>query len=373
MYLVASNVKNRDANSMFRREQLHGGGLDKCAAYLQRIFGDSLNGARVIDYGCGRGNWALAFLRAGARQVLAIDAADDNVQRLRDYCSSHGIDGIDVVHGDLLRQNITAEKADIVWLYGVMHHVGRPLALLQSLRDMAPGKAAQFYVYGNDAGSLRHFTVDTARQLYPHPNEEAFRVESMPLTRDTRRRARDDLTVAHLDWYGATEFAELLSGAGLEPIAQAEGFEVFQNGRRNQEFQPHEALCRGVPAEGAILWSEPERGYGDDLCVLSAMAREVNFAVTDESARIQVALGLMNTHFSHLSSDMSGAKATLEIFLYLLHALDVHGELEQTEGLAADFVALADAALSDAPRKHLAAASHPSNLARYLCENMIRL
>lgn len=373
MYLVASSENIDYPDTVFRRERLQEGWLDNCAAYLKQYFGDSLKGARVIDYGFGRGNWALAFLRAGAEHVLAIDAEIENVRRLHDYCSSQGIVGIDVVHGDLLRQNIPSETADIVWLYGGLHHVARPMALLQSLRDLAPGKAAQFYVHAYDAGSLRHFTVDAARQLYPRPTEDAFRMECVSLTRDARRRARDDLAAPHIDWYSATDFAELLSGAGLEPVAKAVGFESFAHGRYNQEFQPHEALCRAAPAEGAILWDEPTRDYGADLCVLSAMAREVNFAVTDKSARVQAALGLMNAHFSYLSGDRTGANAVLEIFLHLLHVLDIHGGLEQAEGLAGDFVALAEAALSDAPRGHLAAASHPSNLARHLRENTIRL
>ncbi|MDA1100640.1 MAG: class I SAM-dependent methyltransferase [Proteobacteria bacterium] len=352
---------------------MHDGWLDICASYLQHTFGDSLQGAKVIDYGCGRGDWALAFLRAGAKHVLAVDAAIDNVRRLHDYCQQHEIDGIDIVHGDLLSQNIASDNLDIVWLYRVLHHISRPSALLQALRHLAPGKTAQFYIYGYDAGSLRQFTVDTARQLYPRPNEDAFRLESVPLTRDARRRARNDLTAPHIDWYNAMEFAELLSGAGLEPVAHAPGLDAFIQGHCNQEFQPHQALCRSVPAEGAILWSEPARSYTDDLAVLSAMAREVNFVLTDQPTRMQAALGLMNTHFTHLGSGISCSTAIFELFLYLLHVLDVHGGLEQAEGLAYDFVELAEAALSDTARAHLAAASHPSKLAQTLCNNTIRL
>lgn len=373
MYLVNPSVDNDCANGVFRRERLNDALLDSCASYLQQSFGDSLNGAEVIDYGCGKGIWALAFLRAGARHVLAIDAAIDNVRRMHDFCRRHEISGVDIVHGDLLKQNVASEEADIVWLYAVLHHVARPLALLQTLREMAPGKAAQFYIHGYDAGSLRQFTVDTARQLYPRPDEEAFRLESVPLTRDARCRAQDDLTAPHIDWYSAMQFAELLSGAGLEPVARAPGFETFLHGKGNREFQPHEALCQSVPAVDAVLWSEPARGYVDDLSVLCALAREVNFAVTAQPARIQVALGLMNTHFAHLGDDGSCADTVREVFLYLLHVLDVHGGLSQAEGLAADFVELAEAALLDDPRENLAASCHPSRLARYLLENTIRL
>lgn len=373
MYLVAKTPINDYANAMFRRERLYDGWLDDCAGYLQKTFGDSLNGARVVDYGCGQGNWSLAFLRAGAKHVLAVDAAIDNVRRLHDFCRQNEVQNIDIVHGDLLVQNIEAEPADIVWLYGVLHHVPRPQALLRGLTDMAPDKSAQFYIYGYDAGSLRQFTIDTARQLYPRPNEDAFRLESMPLTRDARIRARDNLLAPHIDWYCAGAFAELLSAAGLEPVARSSGFDAFMRGHGNAEFQPHEALCRNVPADDVILWSEPERDYCNDIAVLSAVAREINFAVTEPADRMRVALGLMNTHFSHLGDGASCADAIVELFLYMVYVLDVHGGSGQAEGLAADFLELADAAMGDAPRLQLRAASHPSNLARFLRENSIRL
>ncbi len=373
MYLVSPTPSNDEVKTSFRYDRLHDGWLDTCASYLQRVFGDALNGAKVIDYGCGQGDWALAFLRAGAKQVLAVDSALDKVRRLHDYTRHFEIDGIEIVHGDLLSENIRAENQDVVWLYNVLHHVSRPLALLQSLRDLAPGKAAQFYIHGYNAGSLRQFTIETARRLYPRPNEVAFRLESVPLIRDARRRVRDDLAVPHIDWYNAMEFAELLSGAGLEPVARAAGFDTILHGHGNQEFQPHEALCRGVPAEGAVLWDEPACGYADDVAVLCALAREADFALADRTARMQAALGLINTHFAHLGDDGSCADAILEIFLYLLHVLDVHGGLEQAEGLAGHFVELAEAAMANTPRKELPASSHPSNLARYLRENTIRL
>ena len=373
MYFVASKLSREISAPEMRRDYLHDNRLDLCVAYLQHVFGDSLKGARVIDYGCGHGDWALAFRRAGAEHVLAIDAAVDNVRYLHDNSRAMGFDGLDVVQGDLLSQNIGGEKADIVWLYDVLPHVPRPLALLQALRDLAPGAAAQFYINAYDAGSLRQFSVETARQLYPHPGRDAFDLDCLSLTREARRRGGDNLMVSQIEWFSATGFAEILSGAGLEPVERPMGFHSFQGAGSNTEFQPHEALCRGVPAEGAMLWEEPPREYGCDLAVLAAMAREVNFSLTDRQFRTQAAMGLLNTHFANLVGNNACSGTAMEIYLYLFHILDVHGGLRQAEGLARDFIELTEAALSDAPRRQFRAANHAATIARDLCESSIHL
>ncbi|MEA2308752.1 MAG: hypothetical protein QOI65_1038, partial [Thermoleophilaceae bacterium] len=85
------------ANSMFRYEGLPGSWIESCTGYLRTLFGDSLRGKTVIDYGFGRGNWSLAFLAAGAGKVIAIDASPAAVARFTDYCQTQDIDRIEVV------------------------------------------------------------------------------------------------------------------------------------------------------------------------------------------------------------------------------------------------------------------------------------
>ena len=132
-----------------------------------------------------------------------------------------------------------------------------------------------------------------------------------------------------------------------------------------------------MPAKDAILWEEPARGYAGDLGVLAAMAREVNFSLTDQPTRTQAALGLVTTHFANLSRDDTRddncTETVLELFLYLFHVLEVHGGLHQAEGMARDFIELTEAALSDAPRRQLRAAGYLSAIAHHLRETSIRI
>lgn len=167
----------------------------------------------------------------------------------------------------------------------------------------------------------------------------------------------------------------------MEPVGRPVGLAAYLGQNGSAEFQPHEALCRGVPAKDAILWEEPARGYAGDLGVLAAMAREVNFSLTDQPTRTQAALGLVTTHFANLSRDDTRddtrddncTETVLELFLYLFHVLEVHGGLHQAEGMARDFIELTEAALSDAPRRQLRAAGYPSAIAHHLRETSIRI
>ncbi len=369
MYLVASTRPEDFTERDCHPDWPHDRRIEQCVGILQTIFGDSLKHARVLDYGCGRGEWSLAFLRAGARQVVSVDADINKVRHVHNYSRQKRIDGIEVLHGDLLCQNVSTGTADIVWLHDVLHHVSRPLALLQILRDIMTGPTSQMLVRVRDAGSLRQFTIELARLLYARPDRQSFDIDALSLAPAARLGLGDDLLARQVEWFTAAGFAEMLSGAGLEPVARVTALGQASGA----EFQPHAALCRHVPAEDAIAWEEPNRDYAQDLIVLKAMAREVDFALSDKAFRRQVALGLLNTHFAHGNGDSTGKDLAVELFLYLWRVLEIHGDVEQMDGLARNFVALAGASTADAPRDHLPAATHPSGLAAYLRENAIRL
>lgn len=372
MQMVAFNENNAYANAMFRRERLHNAWLDACAAYLRHVFGDRLAGASVIDYGFGRGNWALAFLRAGAREVVAVDAAIDNVRRLHDYCAGNDIPGIRAEHGDLTHGPLDA-RADVIWLYGVLQHVPEAKTLLQRLAALAASDETLVYVYAYNAGCLRQFTVETARRFWRYGSEAEFMQDSATLTRPARLRARDDLTAPHIDWYDAPDLAALLDAAGLAPVTTAPGFDRFQDGWRNDEFDPHELVCRLAPvAPGADVFSQVP-SYDADLDVLRAMATPLLAAQLDEKARRSAALGLMNAHFTALSGTRHCECAIVEVFLHLLHLSELHSLTESLDGPAGDYAALAWAAVANDPRDNLPAAHQPTVLAAYLRDNPVRL
>lgn len=108
-------------------------------------------GKLVVDAGCGFGRHAFFAARYGA-EVVAIDNSDDAVASARDNCE--GLQRVHVVQGDVLRPPLRPRRFDLVYSFGVLHHLSDPKAAFQQLADLArPGGRVQIWVYGPRAGT----------------------------------------------------------------------------------------------------------------------------------------------------------------------------------------------------------------------------
>jgi SAM-dependent methyltransferase len=109
---------------------------------LLRLTGGDLRGRRVLDIGCGSGVHALAALRLGAREVVAIDIDSDSVATTQALLQAHAE-----------RQPWSTRQAsvfdlradasgifDVVYSWGVLHHTGD---MYQALRMAAAVVAPQ--------------------------------------------------------------------------------------------------------------------------------------------------------------------------------------------------------------------------------------
>jgi predicted nicotinamide N-methyase len=359
------------ANSMFRFEHLHDAWIEKCAAYVRDLFSDDLRGKVVLDYAFGRGNWSLAFLRAGAKQVIAVDASESNVRRFRDYCAAHGIDGIDVRHGNFLesRQDITA---DILWVYGILQNFEDPDRFVSAVRDAAASPESRFLFYAYDRDSLRHRIVDACRKVATYEEEAAFDRDSLVLTPKARMRARDDLTADHLTWWSAAAMQELLRRHGIFVESQPSGFEEFLGRPASEEFRPHHLLC-SLSSDREIAAAEPHRKYAADARLLGEWIQVLWSDLSDPDERRRAALGIMNTHFSALPE---GAEAAIvDVFLYVFNLLVRRGaETTSWPAQLRALHALGHAALRNEPRQAGDdLASVDSALVRHLLANNIRI
>lgn len=355
------------ADSMFRFEQPNEEWIDRCADYLHRLFGDRIKGARVVDYGFGRGNWALAFRKAGAAQVVAIDAARSNIERFGAWCQASGVDGIDIRHGDVITAPMGEIRAEIVWVYGLLHHVADDDLLLARLRSMLTGPEALMAVYAYDRGSLRQWVVETARSGITYPGEAEFRADALLLTPDARLRARDDLCCPVVRWYDAAGLQSLLGRHGLGVVAQAEDFATFLAGEPSAEFQPHVALCR--PGSHRCRIGEPKRPLAPDVAVLAELAG----ALAESAARRQIALGLFNTHFTALAGG-GAATAVVQDFLFLLYAISAEsGRRPQLGAHAEAVLELSRCALAGVPRPEDLAHRTEGVIAAHLARHNVRL
>ena len=358
------------ANAMFMFERPHNSWIVMCAEYVSKIFGERIRDAVVIDYGFGRGNWALAFRRAGARKVIAVDASISNVERFGRYCSSNGIDGIDVIHGNAVDEPLDLE-ADIIWLYGVLHHVPSADALLARLVECLRDDKSELMVYAYESGSLRHAVVEAVRLAVTYRTTQEFLEDALKFIPVARLRARDDLTAPFIRWYREEELQEQLRRAGIGRVRAVASFDEALGRGESREFQPFHFLCRqSSVSDGEIVTGSRSR-VEFDAGVIGGFAREI---ITRAGARRdEVAIGLFNSHFSGLASG-GFPKAIMDDFLYLLFAGKILAiELEKLGGELSIFCKLGMAALEDVPRALREDLRQHSELARFLAFNTIRL
>lgn len=361
---------------MFRFEHLSDRWIASCARYLSTLFGEELRGKIVIDYAFGRGNWSLAFLLAGANKVIAIDASSDNVVRLENYCRKRNISNIEILAGDVLREEISA-KGDLIWLYGIMPLMEDQEFFLKRVKTLTADENALLYVYQYNANSLREFTVETCRSVVTYQTEAEFLTDSLLFVRTARMRARDDLTAPFARFSTAADLANLLRRSGFYPLRQDADFQFFLHGKATEDFCPHQFLC-GLQSVAEVEITEPVVAYAREVKVLREIARTVlSLKLTDKEKK-HFAIGLFNTHFAFLKVGAEARDSVVELFLFMMNILlRKQSELPDLSGLVLQYCELVQAALAGEERsKKLTLVSNETDdslLTEYLLDHDLRI
>lgn len=136
--------------------------LDRIARYEHRLAVNGLadgflEGASVIDMGCGHGNFAHALRRAGAARVLGVDFGANSIAYARAAAERVGTGGIDFKLASVYDTGEAAESFDFAVQNGVFHHLdNEDAAYREILRVLKPGGWAWIYTDGADtvAGEL---------------------------------------------------------------------------------------------------------------------------------------------------------------------------------------------------------------------------
>ena len=101
----------------------------------------SLQGRTILDYGCGRGDMALRYLKAGAARVCAIDISrvyvDDAQRRARD--AGFGEDRAEFAVMDAHLMTFPDESFDLVAGWSILHHLDSQVAMKEIHRVLKPG------------------------------------------------------------------------------------------------------------------------------------------------------------------------------------------------------------------------------------------
>lgn len=115
--------------------------------------GDFL-GRLVLDAGCGFGRHAVHAARFGA-EVVALDSSVDAVESCAR--NSRELSRVHIVQGDILQPPLREGAFDLVYCFGVLHHMDQPRAAFGSLGQLVrPGGRLALWVYGARQGLTRH-------------------------------------------------------------------------------------------------------------------------------------------------------------------------------------------------------------------------
>lgn len=355
---------------MFAHDTLHDEWVSRCAEYLVSVFGvERLSGATVLDYAFGRGNWSLAFLKAGASRVVAIDAAESNVLRFSAYCRENAIQGVEIRLGNILDKEL-GEKFDVIWLYGILHHIEQRQLFIDRVADCLADDTSEVMIYAYNADCLRQRVVSAARSGVVYRDVAAFEGDALLFNPLARIRARDDLTAPWIDWYSSRDFKLILDGASLVSTRTVKTFSSFLGASEAPEFLPHHAVCRRAVGESVAEYPVDDTHYGLDHRVIGDLSDWIVSQAGDE--RKNFSIGLFNTHFPALRH-CGYAECISEDFRFLLYCwrkLDLN---MPDDPILSMYLESGAAATAGRRRSFTDDVLRQSKLARFISENAIRL
>ncbi|HEX5044809.1 MAG TPA: class I SAM-dependent methyltransferase [Candidatus Polarisedimenticolaceae bacterium] len=107
-------------------------------------------GKRVLDLGCGTGEYALWYAMHGAASVTGLDLSDGSLRLARERQESGKIRNAEFHKMDLLNCDLPDDSFDYSFSVGVLHHTGDPFRGFQHLvRVTKPGGVVVVSLYNS--------------------------------------------------------------------------------------------------------------------------------------------------------------------------------------------------------------------------------
>lgn len=186
IYGTSNSPFNRVINSLFRKSMK--------LRFLKTIEGcDPIEGATVLDVGCGPGHYSVALARRGAASVYGVDFAPGMIELSRRHAREAGVeDRCRFETADFMEFG-GDERFDYCVAMGFMDYMGEPRRIIEKVTALATRRA--FFSMPRDGGFLawqRKVRYRRRCDLYLYTQErigELFdgvgqRVRIEPISRD---------------------------------------------------------------------------------------------------------------------------------------------------------------------------------------------
>lgn len=112
-------------------------------------------GKRVLDAGCGTGEYSCWYARRGSL-VTAVDLSGPSLRLAAEYARGQGLENIQFLKQSVLKLEFPDASFDYVYSMGVLHHTPDPYGGFRELcRVLRPGGVVMVSLY-NKFGRFRH-------------------------------------------------------------------------------------------------------------------------------------------------------------------------------------------------------------------------
>jgi ubiquinone/menaquinone biosynthesis C-methylase UbiE len=207
---------------------------------------DTFRNARCLDAGCGSGRGTVLMARAGAREVVAFDLADQNLRTTRSHCRTFSLENVTTQQGSLLELPFDDASFDVVWCNGVLHHTTNPDKALQEIaRVLRPGGNLWLYLYGS--GGIYWHMVDFIRAWLRDIGPESclFELEAMGYPVDRVAELLDDWFVPMLKRYTHDDVVARLAELGFGEVRYLKHGMSYDTSQRRGDGQENRWMGAG--------------------------------------------------------------------------------------------------------------------------------
>jgi SAM-dependent methyltransferase len=121
--------------------------------YGAKLLG-SVEGCRVLDYGCGQGEESIYLAKMGAH-VTAIDISPVGIRLTEERARLNGVG--DRVSAMLMRCDPTefpSESFDVIHGFGILHHIGLRSGMMEIKRLLRPGGRGLFFEHMGNSKTI---------------------------------------------------------------------------------------------------------------------------------------------------------------------------------------------------------------------------